>query len=156
MVVWIQQSEIQAGLAGETDGLSRAASTTHEHKQSSKRAQTWHRYRDMNKMFVPAEAAAKAAAVPNQRPVEVPAQVLDCLIVEDDTVVAHDAVVAVRVVGVKRNISVDLERDRPAQQYTHSSSVFVSTLLWPSVMVRFKCNIGVDLPTAAEAQHTQH
>lgn len=43
-----------------------------------------------------------------------PAQVLDGLVVEDDTVVAHDAVVAVRVVGVKRNISVDLQQGRQA------------------------------------------
>lgn len=51
----------------------------------------------------------QAAAVTNQRQIIcLPAQVLDCLVVEDDTIVAHDAVVAVRVVGVQRNISVDL------------------------------------------------
>ena len=50
----------------------------------------------------------QAAAVTDHRQVESPAQVLDCLVVEDDTIVAHDAVVAVRVVGVQCNISVDL------------------------------------------------
>lgn len=39
-----------------------------------------------------------------------PAQVLHSLIVEDDTIVTHNAVMAVRVVGVQGNIRVDLQQ----------------------------------------------
>lgn len=71
----------------------------------------------------------QAAAVTNQRQVELPAQVLDCLVVEDDTIVAHDAVVAVRVVGVQRNISVNL--------YASSTSIVPDTRQW---LVLAACN----------------